>query len=150
MFAWLVVGLSVPLLSKLTKNDLALRALDSSSHAADLGGGYLVSAPVRLAQQPRISLERGTLHGVDAKGQLVGSDVTGNAAGVGSKAQLPGGTVVVSNGEIRIGASLSGLDAAIESATGAVVHPLLGQLARQSFTSVSLRRTTLVIALPDG
>jgi AsmA family len=144
MLAWLVVGLSVPLLSVATKND-TLKALSTSTHAADLSGGYLITAPVNLSQNPRISLERGTLHAVDAKGRLIGVD--GNAAG---KSQQLTGAVMVNNGEIRISAGSSGLDAAIESGSGAFVHPIPGQLARQAFTTLSLRGTALLIALPDG
>jgi uncharacterized protein involved in outer membrane biogenesis len=149
MLAWLAVGLCLPLLAKLTANDLALQTLGTSTLAADLSGGYIVTAPVRLAQLPRISLERGALHAVDAKGRLVVSDGMTDAPGSGGKAQ-PGGTIVISNGEIRIGAAGGGLDASIESAAGAFIHPLLGQLAGQAITTVALRRVTLVIALPDG
>jgi uncharacterized protein involved in outer membrane biogenesis len=148
MLAWLVVGLSLPLLSTLTQNDVALKAVTTSSQAADLAGGYLITAPVSLSHQPRISLERGTLHGMDAKGRaMTGGGISGGEA---SKIQLASGAVVVSDGEIRISAGAAGLDAAIESATGAFVHPVLGQLARQTFTTLTLRRTTLLITLPDG
>ena len=137
MLAWLVVGSSLPLFVALTPNNPALQAVATSSHAADLGG-YLISTPVMLAQQPRVALERGTLYGADAR---LPKDF-------GQK--LTSGMLLMSDGEIRISAGAAGLDAAIETVTGAVVHPLLGQLARQSFTTLALRRTTLLITLPDG
>jgi AsmA protein len=151
MLGWLVVGLGLPLLSALlpvtTKTDLALQALSTTTHAADLAGGYLITVPVNLSQRPRIALERGTLHVVDAKGRLVSFD-----GAVAGKQPPSSASIAISNGQIRLSASAltSDLDAAIESGTGAFVHPILGQLARQSFTTLVLRNTTLLIALPDG
>ncbi len=145
MLAWLVVGLGMPLLPLMIAHDAARKALSTSTHAADMAGGYLVTAPINLSQYPRISLERGTLHAVDGKGRPVGIE-----ASAPGKPQQPSGAVTVSKGEIRISAGSKGLDAAIESGTGAFVHPISGQLARQTFTTLSLRGTSLLIELPDG
>jgi AsmA family len=145
MLGWLIVGLGLPLLSAIlpamTKNDLARTALITSTQAADLAGGYLITVPVNLSQHPRISVERGTLHVVDTKGRLAGFDDT-----IGSRRPQSTGTIAISNGQIRLNANASagGLDSAIESGTGAFVHPLLGQLARQTFTTLSLRGTEAV------
>ena len=146
VLAWLVVGLSLPFFAVLIKNDLALTAVGTSSQAADLAGGYLITVPVALSQHPRISLERGTLQGTDAKGRAVGSTSTETP----SKLQLVSGTVLLNDGEIRISAGAAGLDAAIASTGGAFVHPVLGQLARHSFTTLAMRRTTVLMTLPDG
>jgi AsmA-like C-terminal region len=136
VLAWIGFGLMLPFAASLTQTELDLGA---SSQAADVGG-YVVTAPVVLSHSPRISIERGSLLTADAKGRPLDDD----------KSAGRGNAIIISNGELTIGPAREGLDAIIESQSGVFVRPVLGNLARQNFTTVSLRRAILHITLPDG
>jgi hypothetical protein len=154
MLVWLAFGLSLPLLT-LLRSDLQL---GTSTQAADLSGGFVVTSPLVLSHSPRILLERGTLHALDSKGRPLANENNGSSG----PAEFPrNATLVITNGEIKVDAGARRTAASTEAATATdeglsaaapavYAHAALGLLTRQQIATVALRRTAVRVTLPDG
>lgn len=137
MLVWLACGMTAPLL--ISGNPVRF-SISSGSVVASPRDSHTVTAPVVLAQVPRLTLERGTIFPVDASGRAI---VDGTF-----RPQLTGGTVrlVLDNASLRIEGGK--LDAAADA--GAILSPFIEALTGAQFESATLRRSTITLVLPDG
>ena len=131
----LIGGIAAPIIVSIGSDRITV---SSSSLVAAPRDSVIVTTPTPLGQSRLITLDRGFLYPADAFGRALETPL--------SRAQLAsGGTrIVIENGYLRLrGASASG------DAPGAT-SPLLDALADLQFESVFLRKTTVLVALPDG
>ena len=137
---WLALGLAPPVLVNLGSRDLALSSTPAIAAPQD---SYAVTSPLRLGQAPSVTLDRGTIFLVDRSGRP--------SAGSNDPALLAGGAarLVVDGGVFRVG---SGRDAVAESPASSqdAAARLLEALTALNFETLSIQRSTLTIALPDG
>jgi AsmA protein len=136
----LVFGLAPLVLLNLGSRDLALSGSPVFAAPHD---SFAVRSPLRLGHNPSITLDRGTLFLVDRSGRP--------SAGSSDPALLASGAarLVIDGGVFRVG---GGRNAAAESPASSQVATsrLLEALTALNYETLSIQRSTLMIALPDG
>lgn len=137
MLAWLVCGMAAPLWFSGGQVDFPLSSGPVVASARD---SHIVSAPIVLALAPKITLERGTVFPVDMAGRAI---IDGSA-----RPQMVGGTVrlMLDGVSLRVEGGL--LNEPLDA--GTVLSPLIDALSGLQFEAISLRRSTIAVALPDG
>jgi AsmA protein len=130
----LIGGIAAPIIVSIGSDRITV---SSSSLVAAPRDSVIVTTPTPLGQSRLITLDRGFLYPADAFGRALETPL--------SRAQLAsGGTrIVIENGYLRLRGASAG------DAPGAT-SPLLDALADLQFESVFLRKTTVLVALPDG
>ncbi len=134
VLGWLTFGLAAPLLISAGPVDFSL---GSSSVVASPLDSYTVSSPIVVAQVPKLTIERGTIHTAEASGL---ASIAGVAT-AGRTARL-----IVDGASLRVEGDQPGIQA---NATAAL-SPLLEAFSGLQFETATLRRSSVTITLPDG
>jgi AsmA protein len=132
----LVVGLAGPLVLSLTGTDLSLRGAAVVAAPRDT---FSVTDPVILGDASGVTLERGTIL---LTGPAANSDSTAAALATGTS------KLTVDGGVFRVESKRLGANDALRTAS--YDAPLADALSTLKFETLSVRRSSVTIALPDG
>lgn len=130
--AWLGLGLAAPIIISLYTSDRVADAVEASPSDA-----FTISDPITMAGSPGIRVERGTISLVDQHGKAVpgAGSITDGAVAGGHVVRLTNATVALAG------------TAQLAPARQAGLAPLAEALANGRFETLSLRRSTVTLAM---